>query len=360
MKATGRCTVVVGGQFGSEGKGKVVSLLAQDGEPWVVRCGGPNSGHTTRVADKELIVRQVPAGVSNSNATLLVAAGCVVDEDLLLKEIETLRVDRDQIVVDPRAVLLEPSDRTDEQDGVFRIGSTASGTGAALIRRMRRGGSVRLVESSSRLRQRCRIETVAGLLHRHLDSGGHVIVEGTQGFGLSLLHSPLYPFTTSRDTTAAAFCMETGLSPRAVTDTVLVLRTYPIRVGGNSGPMNGELSWDIVRERSGAPAAVPEFTSVTKRLRRVGEFDFDLVRNAVEYNRPTSIALMGLDRLDYANTGVESAEHLSGSARDFILRIEQMTGVPVEWVGTGFGTFDAINIKHQQFRRGPARKTESA
>jgi adenylosuccinate synthase len=341
----GNCTIVVGGQFGSEGKGKVVTLLTAVGAPYVVRCGGPNSGHTTFVNDREVIVRQIPAGVGNPNATLLVAAGCVVDEKLLIREADQLGVERDRLVVDPHAVLLEDADRLAETESVFRIGSTASGTGSALIRRMLRASNVRLAKGSDMLRRRARIELVAPLLHDHLERGGDIVIEGTQGFGLSLLHGPFYPFATARDTTAAGFCSEVGLSPRAITDVVVVLRTYPIRVGGNSGPLTGEITWEEVQARSGAPTTVPEFTSVTKRLRRVGLFDLEQTTAAVRYNRPTALAVMGLDRLEYANTGATGRLELSPAAIDFVASLENATGVPVEWVGTGFGTFDAINLR---------------
>ena len=88
-------------------------------------------------------------------------------------------------------------------------------------------------------------------MREHLEAGQRIIIEGTQGFGLSLLHSKYYPFVTSRDTTAAAFVSEAGLSPLDVDDIVLVLRAFPIRVGGNSGPLPNEIDWDTVTSESG-------------------------------------------------------------------------------------------------------------
>jgi adenylosuccinate synthase len=345
-----KCYVVVGGQYGSEGKGKVVALLAREGAPVVVRCGGPNSGHTTNVAGRELVVRQLPAGVSNPASTLLIAAGCVVDEDLLLAEIDALGVDPSRVIVDPRAVLLEDSDRIAEESNVFAIGSTASGTGAALIRRMRRSTDVRLAGDSKRMRVRVRVESVAQTVHNALHSKKDVIVEGTQGFGLSLFHSEAYPFVTARDTTASAFCSEVGISPRHVTDVFVVVRTYPIRVGGNSGPFQNEVTWETVRAESGAPEIEPEHTSVTHRLRRVARFDIDLVKKACRYNLPTRLAVMGLDRLDDTNRGVTAAVQFSPRAQNFIAMLERETGVKVGFVGTGFGTYDAVNLDEARQR----------
>src|SRR5437870_5724606 len=106
------CTIVVGGQFGSEGKGKVVALTAlQHDAPYVVRCGGPNSGHTVWIDGEELVLRQVPTGVLNPNAVLLIAAGCAIDEEIVRKEVRRLRLPRERLIIDPRAVLIKESHR---------------------------------------------------------------------------------------------------------------------------------------------------------------------------------------------------------------------------------------------------------
>jgi adenylosuccinate synthase len=337
-------TIVVGGQYGSEGKGKVVALLASRLEsPWLVRCGGPNSGHTVTIDGEDLILRQVPCCAEPRKATFCLAAGCAIDEAVLIRELNTLNIERRRIVVDPRAVIVTEQDREAERRELKEIASTCSGTGAASVRRMSRRADVLLARDSNALRDRCRIETVAPLLHHVLDDGGDVIVEGTQGFALSLLHGPGYPFVTSRDTTAAGFAMEVGLSPLLIHKIVMVLRTFPIRVGGPSGPFKDEISWDEVARISGAPKISPEYTSVTKRLRRVARFDIEVVKLASQYNRPTSLAVMGLDRLDYANTGASEAGSLTPNGRNFLDNLEFATGVPVEFAGTGFGTFDAIH-----------------
>lgn len=338
-------TIVVGGQYGSEGKGKVAALLARRSQaPWLVRCGGPNSGHTVTINGAAVILRQLPCSSSPDVGTFCVAAGCVVDENLLLAELELLRIPQQRIVVDPRAVLVNESDRINERQHLSSIGSTCSGTGEALMRRLSRAPTVRLAKNSEALRARCRVESVAPLLHDALGRDEHVVVEGSQGFGLSVLHGDHYPFVTSRDTTAAGFASEVGLSPRVVDEIVVVVRTFPIRVAGTSGPLSNEITWEGVREVSGAPQAIPEFTSVTKRLRRVASFDLEAVKRACRYNAPTSLAVMGLDRLDYANSGLRDLSHLSHRARTFVREIERSTDVPVEFYGTGFETDDVIVV----------------
>ena len=338
-------TIVVGGQYGSEGKGKVVALLANRSDaPWLVRCGGPNSGHTVTIHGQDVVLRQVPSCTEPNRATFLLSAGCAIDQLVLLREVDLLEIPRDKIIVDPRAVIVIDKDRDDERRELKDIASTCSGTGAAMARRLLRAGNVTLAGDSEVLAKRCRIQTIAPLLHEQLGLRRDVIIEGSQGFALSLLHGDKYPFVTSRDTTASGFASEVGLAPRSIDKVVVVIRTYPIRVGGPSGPFSNEISWEAIRESSGAPVTMPEFTSVTHKLRRVAQFDMETVKRACQYNWPTSLAVMGLDRIDYGNTNVTSWGALTEGARKFIANLESTTGVLVEMVGTGFGTFDAITL----------------
>ena len=345
-------TIVVGGQYGSEGKGKTVALLANELErPWLVRCGGPNSGHTVTINGEDVILRQVPACAEPDRATFCIAAGCAVNESILVNELDMLGIERSRIIVDPRAALITEADREAEREELNYMASTCSGTGEALLRRMSRRSDVRLVKGSNSLHRRCRIETVGTLLHDAIDHGAHVIVEGTQGFGLSLLHGQEYPFVTSRDTTASGFASEVGISPRDVSAVVMVLRTFPIRVGGPSGPLPNEISWEEIRTRSGAPEVEEEYTSVTKRLRRVAHFDMAAVKLACRYNRPSALAVMGLDRLDYRNAAFRDAKQLTSEARLFLEELELETAVPVLFGGTGFSTHDVVRVAALESQR---------
>jgi adenylosuccinate synthase len=341
-------TIVVGGQYGSEGKGKVVALLADESDrPWLVRCGGPNSGHTVTINGEEVVLRQVPCCTEPTRAKFFIAAGCAVDESVLIAELDFLGIEPDRIVVDPRAVLVTDRDREAEENELRYMASTCSGTGESLRRRMSRRSDVGLVKDSDKLRSRCRIQTVASVLHDGIDHGRTIIIEGSQGFGLSLLHGPAYPFVTSRDTTASGFASEVGISPRDITDIVMVVRTFPIRVGGTSGPLRNEISWDDVRRISGAPEVRPEYTSVTKRLRRVAEFRLEEVKLACAYNRPSALAVMGIDRLDFANTAIQDVNNLTKTGRLFLEELELEVGIPIAFIGTGFGTFDAIQVQRK-------------
>jgi adenylosuccinate synthase len=328
-------TVVVGGQFGSEGKGKITSHLAltRDAD-FVVRCGGPNSGHTYDYQGTRYVLRQVPCGVGNPRTRLLIAAGAIVDAGVLLKEIRDFNLGSDRIGVDGNAVVIGDADKQAEKDLSLgsEIGSTLSGTGHALARKMLRK-DVRLVRHVEELKPY--LTDVSREVNAGHDAGKRVIIEGTQGFGLSLHHGPYYPYVTSRDTTAAGFLSEVGMSPRCVDEIVMVIRTFPIRVGGNSGPLPNEITWEEVRRLSNYPHDIAEYTSVTKRLRRVAKFDLSLVKRAAEVNRPTAVAIHGLDYLSYSDFARQEPVALSSQSRAFIALVEEALRVPVLWAFTG-------------------------
>jgi adenylosuccinate synthase len=329
--------VVVGGQYGSEGKGKLVSYLAcQSPEPVsVVRCGGPNAGHTAVGNGLSYQLRQLPSGVVDPRAGLYMAAGMVIDLPVLLAEIDMCLVGPDRLVIDRNACLVTDIDRSNEIDGSLRdrVGSTLSGTGSATARKVLRDPSLPLARDISELGPY--VGNVSQLVNEALDAGQQVIVEGTQGFGLSLHHSDVYPFATSRDTTAGAFLSEAGLSPMSTTEVYMVVRTFPIRVAGNSGPMHHEITWDDVQSGSRYPHPLAEYTTVTKKLRRVGMFDWDLVKKAALVNRPTALALHGADYLDYTDYGKTDWSALSIATRRFVGRLEETLGIPVAFIFTG-------------------------
>src|SRR5207247_1926198 len=110
---------------------------------------------------------------------------------------------------------------------------------------------------------------------------------------------PYYPYVTSRDTTAAGFLSEAGLSPLDVDDVVLVLRAFPIRVAGSSGPLECEVDWGTVTRDSGSPQPIVEYTSVTHAVRRVARFSPEIVKQAIAVNNPTRIVLNHLDYVDH-------------------------------------------------------------
>ena len=183
-------------------------------------------------------------------------------------------------------------------------------------------------------------------INEGVDHGKKVLVEGTQGFGLSLYHSTVYPKTTSRDTSVAGCISECGISPRLVTDIVMVLRTFPIRVAGQqAGPMYEEIDWETVQRESGYPTPLAEFTTVTGKLRRVARFDFDLARHAIKVNRPTELALNFLDYLDYRNRRAADRLDLTESTKAFLENVEKELGVHVGFAGVGPSLSETMRIE---------------
>lgn len=325
-------TVVVGGQFGSEGKGKVAHYLAKEMNASVsIRCGGPNSGHT--VIDprgRPIIFQQLPTASILPDVSIVLCAGSYINIDILMKEIQIARLSPDRLWVDPNAVVITPEIcKIERQAGLIHaIGSTGSGTGEAVIQRIQRNHSRILAQSFPELRPY--VKETKPFLRSRLDEKERIIIEGTQGFGLSLLHSPYYPFVTSRDTTAAAFLAETGVSPIDVDDVVLTIRAFPIRVAGNSGPLVDEIDWEKVTAEGEHSQPIEERTSVTKCVRRVARFNPEIVRMAIEVNRPSKIVLNHLDYI--CSPKVEGRDKL---VRNFVFKVEASIKRGIEFLGFG-------------------------
>ena len=349
-------TVVVGGQFGGEGKGKVAHFLAREMNARIaIRVGGTNSGHTVidPRTDQPLILRQLPTAAILSNITCVLAAGSYINPEILLKEMAETGLAPYRLFIDPNAMIITEDDIMEEENSALRksIGSTLSGTGAAVKRRISRASAVKMARDDERLIQFVR--PVVPILRDNLSSGGRVIIEGTQGFGLSLLHSPYFPFTTSRDTTAGGFVSEAGLSPLDVDDVVLVIRAFPIRVAGNSGPLPNEINWETLTDYAQSSEPLREITSVTRTTRRVALFDAEIVRLALMVNRPTKIVLNHLDYIDSNATISMITEKCLKFTYDLENLLEQKIDYlglcPKSCINNPIGTFATSNkLNHQQ------------
>jgi len=320
--------VIVGGQFGSEGKGKVAYYLAaQAREPvYAVRVGGPNSGHTVQGR----MFRQLPTPALLPNSKVILPAGSYINVELLSKEMAEVGLSDDRLFVDPNAVVIAPLHEVREQETLQHISSTCSGVGEAIISRVRRIGDMILAKNELRLQPY--LKDTKEFLYKYAKSSASVIIEGTQGYGLSILHSPYYPYVTALDTTVAGVLSEVGLSPSLLESVYLCLRTYPIRVGGESGPLPNEIDWNVVSERAGTTDDLSEYTSVTKKLRRVAEFDFELVKQAIRINTPTELVLNHCDYFDYS---CHNSDKLTHKAFEELDRIQDGIGVTIRYFGTG-------------------------
>jgi adenylosuccinate synthase len=327
-------TVVVGGFFGDEGKGKIISYLAiKDNPKIIVRGGaGPNAGHTIRDGDKVYKVRMLPSGFLNKNAKVMIGPGVVINPDVLKKEIKDFDVSG-RVFIDKHCGIIEETHLTRDSKGELKekIGSTGSGTGPANADRAMR--ILKLAKDFDFLSPL--IVDVPQEINSVLSANEHVLIEGTQGTFLSLWHGT-YPFVTSKDVTASGICADVGIGPTKVNEVIVVFKSYVTRVG--TGPLDKELSLEDAEKKGWS-----EFGTVTGRQRRAADFDFDLAKRAIMLNGATQISITKLDVLFSDCAGETSFDKLSNDAKAFIKNIEDKLNTPVTIIGTGPAINDVID-----------------
>jgi adenylosuccinate synthase len=375
-------TAVVGGQFGSEGKGAVVAHIARLYD-FHVRVGAANAGHTiytnypcindtdgdghcgrTYCPDcpgpRRWVLQQLPcAAYAHPEATLLLGPGALISKEVLEREIiENVRWRERQnqpvlrLIIDHRAHVVTADHILQEAgtDLAERIGSTSTiareGIGAATAARVMRTANSVTAEDIFVESDAIELGDVPKILHGAKNES-HILLEGTQGTGLSLT-TGFFPYTTSRNTTAAGLLADCGLGPGDLGKTIVVMRTYPIRVAGNSGPFFPD-SREITFEDLNVE---PERTTVTKLMRRIATFSMWQAKQAVDLNagRRTRIALMFGDYIAPELEGATEwpfnpdSEGLKKLDR-LIVDIQVQTGAMVDIVGTGPDTIlDAQDI----------------
>lgn len=313
--------VVVGGQYGSEGKGAVAgAMVDRFNYDVLIRVAGPNAGHSTVGKDGiKYAFRQIPAaGVRDYEAALFIGPGSEVDLEVLVDEID--RMDRagipvrNRLYVSPEATILTEQHHQQEADdaGFGKEGSTRKGVGAARCARlMRRAGLARDVKGY--------LDTLGVVVGEPPGPKHRAMLEGTQGYWLGS-HAGMYPFCTSSDCRAIDFLAMSGCTFR-MCSIMVVMRSYPIRIAGNSGPLEDETSWEAL-------GLEPEITTVTKKVRRVGQWEPSKVRAALDANwvgpQPPVVAMTFMD---YVADTPEGQRHLALS------RIPD--SYPVVYIGNG-------------------------
>jgi adenylosuccinate synthase len=334
-----RCTVVVGAQWGDEGKGKIVDVLAAEAAVIARYQGGANAGHTVHVGGDEFILHQIPSGILHAGTRCLLGNGVVLDLEQFFRELDKLRA-RDvqtdgRLGVSGRAhVLLDYHKRLDQASekkrGEQKIGTTGRGIGPAYEDKIARVG-VRVADlmnperareliragterANEKLRQQGAeplaaeqvLEGVFGVADRLLPliaetgreitqalrADKHVLLEGAQGALLDVDHGT-YPYVTSSTTTAGGAATGVGIGPTMIGEVLGVVKAYTTRVG--AGPLPTEIPPPLgerLRELGG------EYGATTGRPRRCGWFDAVVVRYAARVNGLTGLAVTKLDVLD--------------------------------------------------------------
>jgi adenylosuccinate synthase len=347
--------VIIGGQYGSEGKGHVAAYLARSYDV-LVRVGGPNAGHTVLSQTGIHTYIHIPSGAKDTAAKLILGPGTFIDLPILLQEIEDCGISEDRLVIDPGATVIEEQDKKNEEEIKDSISSTGQGAGRALARRItdRVPGAVRLAKHAPEL------AVYLGSTMRELEKayrrGYSILVEGTQGSGLSLFHGD-YPYVTSRDTNVSGCLAEAGIPPARVRRVILVIRPTPIRVGdppnnaeGTSGELKHEVQFRDIAEQAGLdPDTVSklEVGSRSRKQRRVGWFEWDNFRNACMLNSPTDIVLTFADYIDAENQNARRFEQLSERTIKFIEELERVGQAPVSLINTRFprGEEDRLDLR---------------
>ncbi len=341
---TGQGTVLVGAQWGDEGKGKVIDILAKDVQYIVRYQGGNNAGHTVVIENKKYVLHLVPSGILHEGKICIIGHGVVIDPKALIKEIVLLKKQgisvEGRLKVSDKAHVIFPYHRKiDELREARRkkgkIGTTKRGIGPCYADKVSRIG-IRMADLydekyfKSRLRNNIeekntifehlyKFEGVsvdeifqeylgyaqklkefvcdtASLLNEALKKGENILFEGAQGTFLDV-DCGTYPYVTSSNTTAGGACTGTGVGPSHVTRVLGVVKAYTTRVG--EGPFPTEFGPSLMerfRERGG------EFGATTGRARRCGWFDSVLVKNSVEINGIDKVIITKLDVLDGLKT----------------------------------------------------------
>ncbi len=335
----GRCRVVVGCQWGDEGKGKIVDVLAEDAHVVARYQGGANAGHTVHVGNDEFILHQIPSGILHPDKRCLIGNGVVLDVHRFFEEYEHLS-DRGiqlegRVGISHRAHLLLPYHRAldlaSEERTEEKIGTTGRGIGPAyeakagrrglrvvdlanprrsadVLRRSLQWAEERMVALGGTLDPKVAHDTEQTLILRErllalatdtgleileaLRSGRDVLLEGAQGTALDLDHGT-YPFVTSSNTTAAGAATGVGIGPTAIDAVLGVVKAYTTRVG--NGPLPTEIPGEMglrLQQLGG------EFGATTGRPRRCGWFDAVQARYAARVNGLTGVAVTKLDVLD--------------------------------------------------------------
>ena len=327
------CTVIVGGFWGDEGKGKIVSYLAlKDKVDVCVRTGSVNAAHTVWVEGKRYALHMVPSAFVYERCRLLIGAGANVHVAKFLEEVELTNV-KNRIGVDQQASIIE--EKHAEQDRTSAhlkgLGTTGWGVGPAIEERVRR--TAKLARDIPELQPY--LTDVAAEANKAIDEGKKVLLEGTQGIMLSLFYGT-YPYVTGRDTSASAICSEAGVGPTKVDDVLIVFKSFMTRVG--AGPLPGELPKEEAIKRGWF-----EVAAGTGRERRSAPFNFEIAKRAVMLNGATQIALTKLDVVYPKCRGARKYDELTTEAKEFVREIERRLGIPVVLIGTGQEALDIVD-----------------
>lgn len=353
-------TIVIDGQAGSCGKGKIGGYLAKK-EKFEISTNNwsSNAGHTfVDNNGNKVIVSHLPIAIVNPKTKLLINAGAIITPEILFNEIEKYKelIGNRKIYINPRAMIIQEKHREIEKREI-KSGSTFKGCGAAYADKIMRKQDVVLADEyfkniNNQYKDVIEIVDTALMINKSM---GEVLIEGAQGQDLDINYGLDYPHVTSRMCSASQLIADAGVSAYKVKDIFMIIRPYPIRISNKtnigeeiySGDYCGsqEISWEEVARRCGCNVELKEYTTVTKKVRRVFEMNWERLKYNVMINQPTGIVLNFAQYIDWKAYKCRDYNKLPLKVKQFISKIENETNTPVVMIGTGEEEGDIIDLR---------------
>lgn len=353
-------TIVIDGQAGSCGKGKICGYIVQkDNIEISTNNWSSNAGHTyVDDNNRKIIVSHLPMAILNNNTKLCINAGAIITPEILEEELEKYKeiIGERKIYIHPRAMIIKQKHREEEKRKI-KSGSTFKGCGAALAEKIMRESDVELVKDyynifSDYAKSKIEIIDTATILNEDNKS---ILIEGAQGADLDINYGLDYPNVTSRQCNCSQLIADAGISPFKVKDIIMVIRPYPIRISNKtnigldiySGDYAGskEITWSEIKNRCGSDIDLEEYTTVTKKVRRVFEMNWNRLKYNVMINNPTQIVLNFAQYIDWNAYKCTNYNDLPIKVKEFAHKIEEVTNVPVTMIGTGERNCDIIDLR---------------
>jgi len=356
-------SIVVGGHYGDEGKGKMVAYLAEKDDPEIIcRAGvGPNAGHTIYVDGQKYGLRMISCGFVNQSSRLMIGAGVLVDPDRFLEEVDITN-SQDRIYLDERCGVIEQKHiEKDSREG-GRIGTTGSGCGPANADRVNR--VAKQAKDIPELNEY--LIDVPRQVNQAIDDEEEVLVEASQGFGLSLYYGN-YPYVTSKDTSACTAAADIGIGPTRVDDVYVIYKAYMSRVGKDpyvdpltDKEIESSDLWSRILENAKdegiegdtknaiVASYLGEVGTVTGRPRKVAPFDMDLARYSSKINGATQICLTCIDKLFPESAGATTLDGLGDEALKYVESIQEGIGVEISMISTGPDAGHVVDLRENE------------
>lgn len=357
MKA-GKINIVMGGQAGSESKGKISAYLVDKFAINRIASNlSPNAGHVVVRDGVKTTTHHIPAGAVGTrlpgSTTVYLGPATLINPSIFRDEVrmvmENTQIPARNILVDDRINMIMPLHTAKEERTMTKIGSTAQGVGECRSDQIMRRGhrAAERPEFWDELGVTL-VKDVGEHLRYELKMGRTVLYEMSQGFDLCMLHGVDPVYCTSRICNPQAALAEMGIPSRFLGDVYAVIRPYPIRVNnrdGSSGPYpSTEITWDEVARRAGIKEGLMELTTTTNLPRRVFEFSISQVRRMISICDPTYLCLNFANYIDATAYKVRKVEELPDKVNKFCEALAYEYSLPVAYVGTGPDHYEIVDV----------------